>query len=262
MKTAADHGIWVIITLENYWPDYGGIVSRLKWEGLPTNTNTDRAKFYMHPGCKEGYKNYVKHFVTRKNTITGIDYKDDPYIFSWELMNEPRYQDAGEDNTGITLRKWTDEMAAYIKSMDPNHMVSLGIEGHEKKYHYGGDEGNPFVYLHQSPYINFATGHMYPDEDWDMLNPEQAARVVAMWLKDATSECKKPFVLEEFNSHKTQALYWNAMFKVLENFDGAGDAFWGFMGKNECNHEFCIYDGHPIFEQSFNAHAKIMNNKY
>lgn len=28
--------------------------------------------------------------LTRRNTITGIEYRDDPTIFAWELMNEPR----------------------------------------------------------------------------------------------------------------------------------------------------------------------------
>jgi len=33
---------------------------------------------------------WLQAVLTRKNTINGILYKDDPTIFAWELMNEPR----------------------------------------------------------------------------------------------------------------------------------------------------------------------------
>jgi mannan endo-1,4-beta-mannosidase len=29
--------------------------------------------------------------LTRKNSISGVLYKDDPAIFAWELINQPRY---------------------------------------------------------------------------------------------------------------------------------------------------------------------------
>ncbi|KAJ6837282.1 putative mannan endo-1,4-beta-mannosidase 9 [Iris pallida] len=37
--------------------------------------------------------------LTRKNSITGVTYKDDPNIFEWELINEPRCQ---SDLSGTT----------------------------------------------------------------------------------------------------------------------------------------------------------------
>ena len=89
-------------------------------------------------------------------------------MLAWELMNEPRYQNAtpNENTTGTTLRAWVDEMGAYVKGLDPNHMLGTGMEGQQTAYGYGGDAGNPFVYIHQSPYIDFTSGHMYPTEGW------------------------------------------------------------------------------------------------
>lgn len=53
-----------------------------------------------------------------------IRYRDDPTIMAWNLMNEPRcYQCTNE--VGL----WIREMAPYVKSQDPNHLLSVGSEG-------------------------------------------------------------------------------------------------------------------------------------
>ena len=252
----------MIITLENYWPDYGGIDARLKWEGLPGGSHANRAKFYTNEGCKNSYMNYAKHWLTRVNTVTKVAYKDDPTIFAWELMNEPRYQDAGEDRTGITFRRWVDTMGGFIKSLDRNHMLAIGIEGHGTAYKFGGDEGNPFIYVHQSSFIDFTTGHMYPDESWSHLSPADAAKVVALWVHDSHTQVKKPFVLEEYNCHKDKDSYWKTMLGAIESQDGGGDNFWNFVGPNEGKGDYDVYQGHPILGSAFKPHADKMNNKH
>lgn len=260
LESAKKNNIKVIIVLENYWEAYGGIDTRLKWEGLPGVSHTNRAVFFTDKGCKEQYKNYVGHFVTRINHYTNEPYKDNPTIFSWELMNEPRYQEVSpeENINGTTLRAWVDEMGAFIKNLDPNHMVSAGLEGQSTKYGYGGDCGNPFVYIQQSPYIDFTTAHPYPDEAWAGLNTKQAGNLVRSWINDSHNVLKKPFVMEEFNTHNNREEYWKEMYGAIEELNASGDLFWSYA---PFSGGFYIMHGDPILENVFAPHAAKMDTE-
>ena len=48
------------------------------------------ALFFTDADAKRIYKENVKFTVLRKNSVNGRVYKDDPTIFSWGLLNEPR----------------------------------------------------------------------------------------------------------------------------------------------------------------------------
>jgi len=71
--------------------------------------------------------------LNRTNSITGVKYKDDPTVFSWELANEPRCINASLPTSGTctadTSSTGASEMSTYAKSIDSNHMVSIGDEG-------------------------------------------------------------------------------------------------------------------------------------
>ncbi|PJI10211.1 MULTISPECIES: cellulose binding domain-containing protein [Clostridium] len=252
MQSAKKHGMKVIICLENYWDAYGGINKKLSWEGL----SGSKTQFFTNTNCKANYKDYAKHFIDRINHYTGVAYKDDPTIFSWELMNEPRYEDttSNENVTGKILRSWVDEMAGYIKSIDSNHMVDAGLEGHGSKYNFGGDEGNPYVYIQQSPYIDFCSAHPYPDENWANLTPSQTETLMTAWINDAHKVVKKPFVMGEFNSHNNKEAYWKAAFDTIDKMDAAGGMFWNYNYRRL--DDFTIMHGDSILD-----YYKTMSDK-
>ena len=79
----------------------------------------------------QAYKGYVKTLLTRKNSITGITWSEDPAIFALELANEPATTGNYEVNAGIKpgsiVNTWAQEMATHIRSLDPNHMVGARI---------------------------------------------------------------------------------------------------------------------------------------
>ena len=73
-----------------------------------------REEFYTDPQVKADYKATVSYVLNRVNTITGVRYKDDKAILAWQFGNEMR----------TATNEWLAEMAAYIKSLDPQHLVS------------------------------------------------------------------------------------------------------------------------------------------
>jgi mannan endo-1,4-beta-mannosidase len=238
MKSARDHFIRIIPVFENYWEAYGGIDKRLQWEGLPGG-QAGRWRFFNKtqcPGCFTQYKNYVQYALRRTNFFTGVKWINDPTVFAWELMNEPRYQDAtpNENTTGTTLRAWVDEMGAFVKSLDPNHLLGTGLEGQQTAYGYGGDAGNPFVLIHQSPYIDFTSGHMYPTEGWAGLNFTTARALLRRWISDSHTIVGKPFFLGEWNAHSDKTNWWTQMYTEMEASGGDADAFWWFPANTSC----------------------------
>ena len=65
--------------------------------------------------------------------VTGVRYKDDPAIFAWDIMNEPNCktgENSQDPNSGRpcadAVDAWIVDMAAFIKSQDPNHLVTIG----------------------------------------------------------------------------------------------------------------------------------------
>lgn len=84
--------------------------------------------FYSNPTVITAYKNYINTVLTRINTVNGRTYSEDPTVFSWELANEPT---STADQTGQTVAVWAAAIAAYIRTLDTNHMISTGEVGYD-----------------------------------------------------------------------------------------------------------------------------------
>ena len=81
-------------------------------------------KFYSTPKAIAIWQRHVRTLVERRNSVSGLRYGADPTILSWQLANEPRAL-----NQGSAYRKWIETSAAFIRSIDCYHLVSLGSEG-------------------------------------------------------------------------------------------------------------------------------------
>ncbi|CAK0784598.1 hypothetical protein CVIRNUC_007802 [Coccomyxa viridis] len=118
---AALHGIRLILTLTNYWPDYGGTPQWAQWYN-----QSSLVEFYQDDNIRAGVKSYMGKIIMRNNTITGRLYRDEPAILAWDIMNEPQFPG---DDTGKLLTAWIDDMASFIKGVDSNHLVMVGSFG-------------------------------------------------------------------------------------------------------------------------------------
>lgn len=250
---AKKYGIKVIPVLTNYWEDFGGMEEYKKWNNLEKKED-----FYTDKKAKEAYKNYVSMVLNRKNKYTGIEYKNDPTIFAWELANEPRNPD---DKTGKQVTDWAKEMSSYIKSIDKNHMVSVGDEGfltgkekgykNEGNWAYDGSQGIDWESLIQIPTVDFGTVHLYP-EHWGISKEnykEWGEKYIVDHSKIA-SKYNKPFILEEYGigdkSGLDRAKIYEDWNEVLFKTGGDGAMFWILTGIDP-EHESGIYENYDGF---------------
>lgn len=86
-------------------------------------------------------------------------------------MNEPRCHLANGNGCDTKIvTNWASQFSAWVKSLDPNHMVTLGEEGWftpkdgygDGTYAYQGTEGMDFVDNLAISTLDYATFHCYP----------------------------------------------------------------------------------------------------
>jgi mannan endo-1,4-beta-mannosidase len=207
LAAAAKSNIKVIVVLLNNWRAFGGIDQYLTWYGRDKHH-----EFFSAPELKQAYRAWVEHVVTRVSSVTGRKYSEDPTIFGWELANEPRCKggaafDSDQGWDKHTLTSWAREMSSYIKSLDANHLVSVGDEGfldeNGEHWAYRANDGVDHAALTALPHVDFGTFHLYPD-DWGA-----PAGFSERWIADhlkLARQLGKPTVLEEYGVKAARGL--------------------------------------------------------
>lgn len=230
---AAKNKIYVQLCLTNWWRDTGGVTQYLRWAGINDaaddsykfGINNEKAfLFYTNPETRRLYREHIEKLATRRNTVTGVLYRDDPAIFGWELMNEAQVI------TGrwAERRAWFAEMSGYLKSLDPNHLVAPGAWGYRSS-----SERREWLADHALPSIDYCDVHNYPRDDHDSFVDSPAALEEFIENRAAASfSLGKPIVLGEFgmgvDGHKgaSQAEWYRAFFEGNARAGVAGAMFW------------------------------------
>ncbi|KAM4103887.1 hypothetical protein ACJW30_06G112700 [Castanea mollissima] len=264
---ARQHGVRLLLSLVNNLQAYGGKTQYVKWaweEGIGLSASND--SFFFDPSIRSYFKTYIKTVLTRRNTITGIEYRNDPTIFAWELINEPRCM---SDASGDTLQDWIEEMSAFVKSIDKNHLLTVGLEGFygpktPKSLTMNPEEwasklGADFIRNSKISYVDFASVHIYPDHWFHEEGIDEKTKFVSKWMlshiEDGDRELKKPVMFTEFGLSNLNKDYqpsqrdrfYKTIYDVIhksakKNRAGAGALVWQFFvgGMEEYNDDFGI----------------------
>ncbi|KAG0697493.1 glycoside hydrolase family 5 protein [Suillus ampliporus] len=146
VQMAEQQGLYVIMSLTNNWNpvpnttagnpppqvltsvtpprnalsnDYGGMDLYVRQFALQNHD-----EFFTNDNILTAFQNYTKQIVLR--------YLDSPAVFSWELANDARCNSTMPTSatcTTQTITTWHAKMAAFIASLDTNHIVSAGTSG-------------------------------------------------------------------------------------------------------------------------------------
>ena len=259
--------MYAVLYLNNSWEWSGGYGQYLEWAGkgnVPEKGVHDWPVFVEHVAkyaecteCKTMFLDHVKHVLTRTNRYTNKRYAEDTAIMSWQVGNEPR---AFSDEAKPHMAAWIKETTALMRSLDKNHLISIGSEGS------WGTEMDMDLYeqMHADPNVDYLTMHIWP-KNWSWIDINDIPGSVTVGIEktndymrqhiEIAKKLNKPIVMEEFgfprDNHKytlddtTNArdkYYANVFNQVVDasknNGFLAGCNFWAWGGFGRPSHEF------------------------
>ncbi|WP_274649063.1 cellulase family glycosylhydrolase [Paenibacillus humicola] len=194
LQLANRYNVRLIIPFVDAYTYVGGTADWAAFRGKSADS------FWSDPVVKQDFKDFIRYVVNRTNTITNVPYKNDKAILAWQLGNELRSTDS-----------WTSEMAAYIKSLDPNHLVGDG--GYVRAQ---GIRSNAL----NDPNIDFIDPHIY-------LYHNYADPVATLNNWRATTQGKKPLIIGEFGDFPPETT--DRLLSTMQSNGTTGAMIWGTM---------------------------------
>jgi mannan endo-1,4-beta-mannosidase len=278
-----------VIFLSNNWEWSGGFLQYLNWNNLIADSVLQRklswdemrdyvSGFYSCLPCIQQYDAQVKVIVERINSINGRKYTDDHTIMAWEIANEPRPMRPTAINK---YKDFISHTASLIKSMDKNHLITIGSEGE-----MGSETLDVFETVHADKNIDYSTIHIWP-KNWSWFKDTSIAKDFADVVKrtgeyitkhaTVAANLQKPLVVEEFglprDGHSFSLAapttfrdkYYSFIFEqvvnsAMKNGPIAGANFWTFSGSGRPSHKQLLWKkgddilgDPPVEEQGLNS---------
>jgi len=182
-----------------------------------TLSGKPKGSFWTDEEVKADFRHFLDFMLNRKNTVNGILYKNDPAILCWQLGNEfgsyPGDRGLSYDEWSPKILNWSLEMAAYIKKVDPNHLIMEA----------GGADRSALI---ADPNIDIISDHLY--EYWNRMGgrPWELSPIA----KASREECKgkKPLMVDEFGLGSTENL--RELMKTIREEGIVGGLMWSIRG--------------------------------
>ena len=255
-----------VLYLNNSWEWSGGYGYYLEQAGMgkAPRPNEDGYPAFMnfvakYASCEKAHQlfyDYVRFIIGRTNRYTHRRYVDDPAIMSWQIGNEPR---AFSKEALPAFEHWLAEASSLIRSLDSNHLISIGSEGS------WGCENDIACYerICADKNVDYCNIHLWP-YNWSWARQDHLVEDLGVSCKntkeyinqhlDVCARIKKPLVMEEFgyprdgfsftpgSSTVGRDGYYQYVFGlVADNAEKggyfAGCNFWGWGGFAQPMHE-------------------------
>ena len=255
-----------VLYLNNSWEWSGGYGYYLEQAGLGQAPRPNEAGYSafmqfvsQYASCEKAHQlfyDYVRFIIGRTNRYTHRRYVDDPAIMSWQIGNEPR---AFSKEALPAFERWLAEASSLIRSLDSNHLISIGSEGS------WGCENDIACYerICADKNVDYCNIHLWP-YNWSWARKEHLVEDLGVSCKNTKeyidahlSVCArigKPVVMEEFgyprdgfsftpgSSTQGRDGYYQYVFGlVADNAEKggyfAGCNFWGWGGYAQPKHE-------------------------
>ena len=228
LAEAKKRNIKLIIAFLDFWKYTGGSQQMRAWY----SNRDDNQFFFVDPRTRRDYKTWVMYVLNRINPLTGLQYKNDPNIMAWELMNE------GNAEPLSTRYAWVAEMSAFVKAQDHNHLVGSG-NANSKLLNLSYDLSIPT--------IDFGTWHGYPK--YFNISVDEFSDLIPRYC-EVGAVYHKPVLLEEFGlgraNPEQSAIYAKWLDILAEKKDCAGWLVWQLVTRHD-NGEFPV-DTHDQFD--------------
>ncbi len=193
IQIANETGVRLIIPFVDNWHWWGGVAEYAAMRGK------QRDEFWTDPQLRADFKKTIEFVVNRVNTFTGVPYKTDKAILAWETGNEL-----------LAPFSWTKEMAAYVKSLDTNHLVLEGTITPQLT-----------TEALEDPNLDILSSHHYRD-------PKVSISYIVK--NRQMSKEKKPYIVGEYGIVSTEDI--RALTDTIINQGLSGGMIWSLRFRN------------------------------